>query len=151
MPSKSIIAAMAVILSVAGASIAYAGREQGGSHVIKLTAKTTEIAFVDNGRSGVNPGDRFVAASDLLRGDRKVGEAGTECTVIRVVGTNSDCVVTASLPDGQLTFQSLASITGEGQSYTAAVTGGSGRYRTARGDATLSLASGAGDVTIRLR
>jgi hypothetical protein len=157
MPSKSMVAAMAVILSVAGASIASAGRQEGGSHVITLTTKTTGFAFVENGRPGVNPGDRFVAASDLLRGNRKVGEAGTECTLIRVVGSTSrfECAVTSSLPHGQVTLQSLISLTpGGDRPYTFAVTGGTGRYRTARGDATLSGVSPTdqtGEVTIRLR
>jgi hypothetical protein len=154
---KSTIGALAAVLAVSGASIASAGDDDGdGQRVIRLSVKGTGLAVVENGQSGLNPGDRFVSSGDLLRGGDKVGDASLDCTVVRVQTPASlySCVGGAALQGGQITFQSLTAVDPANVSATAAVTGGTGRYRTAQGEATLNGAAGpgqTGDVTIRLR
>ena len=58
------------------------------------------------------------------------------------------CVVTVELPDGQITFQGLA----QGTENHFAVTGGTGAYRRARGEAFVDDREFlvASDVTITL-
>jgi hypothetical protein len=51
-------------------------------------------------------------------------------------------VATVSLPEGQLTVQGLATLTETGnQPFTLAITGGTGAYRTARGQAQVTPVS----------
>jgi allene oxide cyclase-like protein len=156
MSRKATIGALAAVLAVSGASIASAGSDDDdGQRVIRLMVRTTGIALVENGQAGLNPGDRFVSSGDLLREGEKIGDAGLDCTVIRVHAPASlySCVSGAALPGGQIAFQSLSAVDPANVSATAAVTGGTGRYRTAHGEATLSVpaAGGLGEVTIRLR
>jgi allene oxide cyclase-like protein len=155
MSRKSAAGALALVLAVSGASIASAGDDDNGGRVIRLTGKQTGLTVVENGQPGFNRGDRVVAVADVLRGDQKVGQAGIDCVFLRVEGSTAtiQCTTSAELPGGQIAFQALATVTlGEARSVTAAVTGGTGRYRTAHGEASLAVsASGlTGDVTIRL-
>lgn len=154
MSRRSAASALAVVLAAGGASIASAGGDDHGHAVLRLTAKNGAVAFVDNGQPGVNRGDRIVADVDLFRGDRKVGQAGLDCALTRVAGSTSSyvCTVSAALPDGQLTFASYTTLTPDTQTATAAVTGGTGRYRRAHGEASLTIAGGTlgGAATIRL-
>jgi hypothetical protein len=155
MSRKSMVGALAVVLAVGGASIASAGDDDNGGRVIRLAVKSTGFALVENGQAGQNPGDRVVASGDLLRGGETVGDAALECTLIRLQQPAPlySCVAGASLPGGQITFQSIGTVSPADVSATAAVTGGTGRYRTAHGEATLTvdLARQTGGVTIRLR
>jgi hypothetical protein len=157
MSGKPFAVALAAVLAASGASVASAGGDDDDrGRVIRLTATNTGTALVENGQAGLNIGDRVVAAGDLLRGDEKVGHAGLDCALLRVEGPASTytCTSGVSLPDGQIAFQGLAELAPGVTSLTNAVTGGTGRYRTARGEATLALGAGGGltgNVTIRLR
>jgi hypothetical protein len=69
---------------------------------------------------------------------REVGRDGSDCVTVRVDLTAPpseqqvvQCTVTVELADGQITFQGLA----QGHVSRFAVTGGTGAYRTARGEA----------------
>jgi hypothetical protein len=154
MSRKTAVGALAAVLAVSGASIASAG-DDDDRRVIRLAVKGTGLTLADNGQAGQNPGDRVVASGDLLRDGRKIGAAALECTLIRVQQPAPlySCVSGASLPGGQITFQSIATVSPADVSATAAVTGGTGRYRTAHGEATLtvSLADQTGALTISLR
>jgi hypothetical protein len=49
------------------------------------------------------------------------------------------CLVTLRLPEGQITLQGLIDFSAQaGPSFTVAVTGGTGAYRTAHGQATVT-------------
>jgi hypothetical protein len=76
----------------------------------------------------------------------------------KVTATTMTCteVLAFALPDGQLTLQGITEgpnrppRPGEQFAFTLAVTGGTGAYRTARGDATgLDLGGGEERYTIR--
>ena len=156
MSRKSAVGALAAALAVGGASIASARDGDHDGRTIRLTAKNGSVTVVENGRAGINPGDRFVAVGDLFQGDAKVGWAANDCVTLTYgpAGSSYQCTATASLPDGQLAFQALATGTGPiPSSATAAVTGGTGRYRTAQGEAALSISAQGlqGDLVVRLR
>jgi hypothetical protein len=153
---KPVIAVLGVALAVGGASIASARDDNGGGRTIRLTAKSTGVALVENGQAGINRGDRFISSGDLLRDGQKVGVAALDCVVIAAGPPQwvYQCTNTASLPGGQLAFQGL--VTSEGvtpSGGTAAVTGGTDRYRRAHGQATLTLSQAGlqGDLVIDLR
>ena len=149
--SKKLILAVLVtlLIAVTGGSMAFAGADEeadsNGTKVIHLISKTVQEAELDLGEKGFGVGDRFVFSDDLYRDDEKVGQDGGECVVVRLEGptTTVNCVVTLSLPKGQITSQGLASFT-EGQDpqpFTVAITGGTGRYREADGEVTVEEVS----------
>jgi hypothetical protein len=111
------------------------GREQ----VFDLIAHQTQFSFVDVGTAGPSQGDEFVISGDLLQGSAVVGHYGEVCTLTRVGPVvdsfDQQCVGTLTLPDGDLTIQGLISITAAGPEadINLAITGGTGRYRTAHG------------------
>jgi hypothetical protein len=110
------------------------------SKVLRLIERGTgSLAFLDLGDPGPSIGDRLVFANDLFdQHGRKVGTDGAECTIVRIdlsappaAQQIVQCVITVKLADGQLTFQSLA----QGTENYFAITGGTGAYRKARGEA----------------
>jgi hypothetical protein len=67
-----------------------------------------------------------------------VGEALGRCTVIDPASGTFGCSTTTSLPGGSIiTDGTLKNLPGEIS--TGAITGGTGRFRNARGDAVLDL------------
>jgi len=128
-----------LLLAVASITVASASADDDGK--IELVSKTVQEVDIDlppEGEFGL--GDRFVFAEDLFEGGVKVGEDGGECTVVRFVeetqSATVQCVVTVSLPKGQLTVQGFITFVGEDDAPVSVlpVTGGSGAYKTARGE-----------------
>jgi hypothetical protein len=147
----SIAAIVAVLLAVAGVSLASA--DSSGSsgdddaRVIKLFAVVDQEAFlnVPPDATTLGLGAQFVF-SDILydgpKGDR-VGEDGGVCTITnRQPETNpteatAQCVATLSLSGGQITVQGLVTFPlAEGQlppPVDVAITGGTGEFEGAEG------------------
>ena len=106
--------------------------------VIRVTAVTVQETFLDLGDPGDSLGDQVVDTHDLFRAGEKVGSDGAQCTVVRLepeVSITFQCVGTASLPRGQITFQGLVTFSAEteGEPVRLAITGGTGRFREAGG------------------
>jgi allene oxide cyclase-like protein len=160
-----------VVLAVAavfgGVSIASAGDENGDRHkkvrIIELTSKTVQSADLDLGDEGFGVGDRFVFSDDLFHDGKQVGMLGGECTAMRILpqplpaeqepeSVTINCVVSAELQDGQLTVQGLVTFSEEteGEPFTLAVTGGTGAFRTAHGEAEVTETSET-EAAIRLK
>jgi ABC-type Na+ efflux pump permease subunit len=129
-----------------------AGKKGHGKRVqiINLTTQTVQEADLDLGATGPSVGDRFVFSDDVSRGSKHVGILGGECTVTRLepvpvpagqepTSAIVNCVVTVQLSKGQLTLQGLVNFSEQaGSSFTVAITGGTGAYRTAHGEATVT-------------
>ncbi|MEU0841841.1 hypothetical protein ABZ370_20565 [Streptomyces sp. NPDC005962] len=140
-------AALALALVCAAPVAAAADPVPGGGHplypggreqVFDLVARQTQSSFVDVGTPGPSQGDAFIISGDLLQGAATVGTFGEVCTLTRVGPAvdsfDQQCVVTFVLPDGDITIQGLISITAAGPGdINLAITGGTGRYRTAHG------------------
>lgn len=136
---------LAALLVIANGTLAAAdkGDERRASHprVIHLVERIAEApTFEDGGAPGPGVGDRLIFTSDLFDAKaRKVGRDGADCVVVRLDPSQSDpteqqivqCVITVELADGQITFQGLA----QGGENHFAITGGTGAYRRARGEA----------------
>ena len=110
----------------------------GRERVFDLVARQTQAIFIDVGTPGPSQGDEFVISGDLLQGTATVGTFGEVCTLTRVGPApdsfDQQCVATFTLPDGHITIQGLISITAAGPGdINLAITGGTGRYRTAHG------------------
>lgn len=139
-----------VLMSVAAATLAasiFAVASAGGSpssKTIALYEHDTTQASIDLGDKGDSPGDQFVFAGDLFerKGAPKIGRAAGTCTTTST-GAQGEvlCVVNYALPGGQVSSQGLfvsADLFG-GKTLSGPITGGSGKYRHARGDGTVHI------------
>ncbi len=118
------------------------GREPGRPpETLRLVERAHDVALVDGGAPGPNLGDRLVFTADVFdEQGRRVGRDGADCVVVRIDPNalpaeqqTVECMVSMELPNGQITFQGL----GQGPDNTFAVTGGTGAYRAARGEAVV--------------
>ena len=148
----------AAVLAGAG-SLLVAVPAAAGDDPLRLTTvavpdRTTDL---DLGEPGPSAGDTQVFLDDVQRDGETVGTNAGSCTLTmfteeRLVGA---CTATLMLPEGTITTQGVfdedpsAGPTG----FTWAVTGGTGRYTTARGEATGTFRPGTDlvDLEIRLR
>ncbi|MEU9497623.1 hypothetical protein [Streptomyces sp. NPDC048196] len=106
--------------------------------VFQLTAQQTQGSFIDvDGSSGPSQGDEFVISGNLLRGSATVGTYSEICTLTRTAPADEfdlQCAGDLALPLGQLTIQGRFTVTAAGPgNIDLAITGGTGRYRTAHG------------------
>lgn len=132
MLSLGVIAAVAV----GGVGAAAATSERGGDRV-ELTAVQTSSAEVPPAEGFL--GLRVVGADELRKGTTPVGDAVRSCEVAALAGAGRatvQCVITLTLAKGTLTLQAMPTLTEQGlESVTAPVTGGTGAFRNARGEA----------------
>jgi hypothetical protein len=147
MRGRSIIAAAAIAAAVGATSVAV-GAGGGGRtaaatvttiHVIEhaVTDQTTDV-----GPAGDSAGDELTFHNKVF--DAKdhgvVGSDQGHCIRVDAVGGSYECLYTTSLPGGQITVEGPFY---DKRSSVLAITGGTGRYRTARGELRLrSLANG---------
>jgi hypothetical protein len=146
------VLALALTIGVVSLVPAATGAKRQGKKVtiINLTTRTAQEAELDLGAPGFSVGDRFVFGDDVFRGGRQVGILGGECTLTRLepsplpegqepTSGTFNCVATIRLPKGQMTLQGLFTFSEQaGNRVKIAITGGTGAYRTARGQATLT-------------
>ena len=135
-------AALAVAaLALAGTASADTADKSHSSHerTIRLVEANSELqpTFVDTGKPGPSVGDIVVARDEVLR--ENGSPAGTfrqTCTLVDLTGnpftSTYECAGSLALKDGTITMQGPF-VPAEAEQ-TAAVTGGTGEYRTARGE-----------------
>jgi allene oxide cyclase len=140
------VAAAVLIASMLAIVIAVAawGMDGSGSHpnadarggrVITVIEHATTDATTDTGAPGDSAGDVLTFANEVFdASDRaKVGSDQGYC-IRTVAGTSYECNWTTLLPDGQITVEGPFYDTKDS---TLAITGGTGRYRGARGSMEL--------------
>jgi hypothetical protein len=112
---------------------------------IRFVAKTTQINQIDLHPAGFGQGDEIVFHDQLLRNGRTIGHDGGSCQVtfaVRGQAAQFQCVVTFALGGGQIATQGLINIANPASfAGTFAVTGGTGIYQNARGQATIHQTS----------
>jgi hypothetical protein len=125
---------LALAVALAAAVAAWAGGGHHGKshgHVLTVVEHATTDATTDTGAPSDSAGDILTFANEVFdRADaNKVGTDQGYC--IRVVpGTSYECNWTTILSGGQITVEGPFFDAGDS---TLAVTGGTGRYRNARG------------------
>ncbi|MEU2158324.1 hypothetical protein ABZ532_25495 [Streptomyces sp. NPDC019396] len=155
----SVVTGLATALCCASAAVAttpspdtgYPKPPRDKAENIELTAVPTQLTFIDVDPPGSSQGDQLVATGNLLKSGDQAGQFDEVCTVTRPGsdGPNAfQCQVTLTLPDGQITLQGVFTVPGSETGavagpvadsdpapgrITLAVTGGTGRYRTAQG------------------
>jgi len=153
------VASVLVLAGVAVASAASSGDNRSTDQddrkvvVLDLAVKLveTDTVFIDAGptdpnRNEVTPddeGDGFVLHSELSHKGRPIGEESNICTFASVeeepdAGFTVLCTGVDSLPGGQITWQARIRY-GPGEPpmadpYFQAISGGTGKYRTAHGE-----------------
>ena len=104
--------------------------------VLHLTTRVVENQPVDVAPTGGAPslGDYFVASEDVFRDGHKVGISGVMCTFVRLEHPPSalQCQISVRLGGDQLTLQGLSF---DQPRNVFAITGGTGRWRNAGGQA----------------
>jgi hypothetical protein len=114
-----------------------------GKATLRLVATEIQSDFLDLGAPGPSLGDELIISEALSRHGNDVGESGVVCTVTQVTPpydvTTFHCVATLSLRRGQITLQGLIEVQGEDDPgpFTVAITGGTGAFRGAGGEAKI--------------
>jgi hypothetical protein len=144
-----------VVLGVLMTGPAVATADGKGKRVLRIVATETQFEFLDLGTPGPSLGDELVFSERLSRRGRPVGVSGVVCTATQVEPPYDDlmfhCVGTLKLRRGQITLQGLIEVQGEDDPgpFTVAITGGTGKYRGASGEARLRP-RGEGELVYKL-
>lgn len=137
----TLTAIVALALMAFGTTVAAAHGK--GSKTLRLVGTQNQSDFLDLGAPGPSLGDELVFSETLSRNGRDVGTSGVVCTTTAVEPpyevTTYHCVGTLSLRNGQITLQGLVEVQGENDPgpFTVAITGGTGDYRGASGQAVV--------------
>jgi hypothetical protein len=138
----AIVAVVALGVLLFGSAVATADAN-AKKRTLRLEATQNQSEFVDVGAPGPSLGDQFVASETLFRRGEEVGTSGIVCTATEVVPPYDvitfHCVATLDLERGQITLQGMIEVQGEDDSgpFTVAITGGTGAYRGAGGEARI--------------
>ena len=134
-----LVAIVILTVTLLGGTLARAS--SGGPQIIELLAVHSQFADIDLGAAGPSQGDQVIFADELSSRGERVGTNGGVCTAVAGSPTTTtlQCVVTLSLPNGQVAAQGLVSFRHdeEGPTSVIAVTGGTGAFRTAHGELRL--------------
>lgn len=144
-PTRVLLAVGVCVLALALGAVAVGASPFGTAsnpERIDIISRATAINnFVDVGSAGPSPGDIYVFVDDVFLAsapDQRVGQALGRCTVIDPASARLGCSTTTSLPDGDIITDGTL-INAPGLTSTGAITGGTGRFRNARGEAVLDL------------
>jgi hypothetical protein len=136
-----------IALTVGGAALFGAATtvaaDGGGRKVLDLRAHQVDATTVDSASGFV--GTRFVGIDDVHDAGTRAGRGVRSCEVISAPDPGAavfQCTITLELPRGTLTLQAMPTLTEAGlEDAPAAVTGGTGAYDHARGDAVIEEVS----------
>jgi allene oxide cyclase len=139
----STIVVLVVAVSASGKSAPHAKhRGHGGHHGKSITVieHATSDTTTDTGASGDSVGDILTFANDVFDAANATKAGTDQGYCIRVVaGTSYECTWTTFLPGGQIV---VAGPFYDAKDSTLAITGGTGRYRDARGTMDLHARAG---------
>ena len=117
------------------------GKDKGDT--LRLVGVTIQEEMLDLGAPGPSLGDELVFSETLYKEGREAGTSGAVCTVTEAVPPYAvvvyHCVGTLSLRRGQITLQGLVETQGmdDPGPFLVAITGGTGAYRGAGGEAVV--------------
>ena len=135
-------------VAIAGATPAAKPEPRGRTLEFQVRFSPFQLIDVDHD-GGPTLGDYVVFHDLLFQRGRQVGDEGGTCPLVDVAQGLIHCTGTIRLAGGQLTFQGL---TTTDPTKEVAITGGTGRYQGAGGQATLvEFGDGTGSLTVRLR
>jgi hypothetical protein len=136
--SVLLAALIALAVLVSGSTAAYAN----GGKVKKLRLTADQIQFATTIGEPPSLGQELVFSETLFKRGREVGQSGVVCTVVQATPpydtVSLHCVGTLSLRKGQITLQGLIELQGlnDPGPFKVAITGGTGKFKCAGGQAT---------------
>ncbi|HEV7421260.1 MAG TPA: hypothetical protein VGO30_15620 [Mycobacterium sp.] len=143
---RAAVAAVAGIGSLALPMIGCLATTAAADTTLVLFEHDTEQNVIDHGKPGPGPGDQFIFAGDVFDrpGGVFLGRATGICTTLTGDQTAGEttCGATFTLEGGQIAVQGLvdnAALFVRGDPTPLYITGGTGIYRTARGDGTIQV------------
>lgn len=144
----SAVLSLAVILAFIGTVQATGDR----GRTIEVLSRPTAISnFVDLGDPGPTPGDMLVFVEELFsraHPSEKVGELEGRCTLINPATERFECTAVSTFARGTIATQGIL-INVQGAVSVGGVTGGTGKYRGARGEIRIQLGPAEGPHEIR--
>ena len=141
-------------LAVAALALAGTASADSGGHAKPISLveadKTLQPTFVDTGKPGASAGDMAVIHDGVLRNGSPAGSYNQVCTVAALGSSpftsEFECVGSITFKDGTITMAGPFVPANAEQS--AAITGGTGAYRTARGE--IVVRAEADQIIVRL-
>jgi hypothetical protein len=145
-PRRACIAVGMAVLALGAAAVAVGANPLGTAsspeRIDVITRATAINQFVDVDCDGQpSSGDTYVFVDNVFlrrAPDVSVGEALGRCTLIDPATARFGCAITTSLREGSIMTDGTLT-NAPGAISTGAITGGTGRFRNARGDAVLDL------------
>jgi hypothetical protein len=136
----SAIVVLVVAVSASGKSPSHAKHRGHGGKSITIIEHATSDTTTDTGASGDSVGDILTFANDVFDATNATKAGTDQGYCVRVVaGTSYECTWTTFLPGGQIV---VAGPFYDAKDSTLAITGGTGRYRDARGTMDLHARAG---------
>ncbi len=160
MRKVSLAVAAALVLVMASVTLASASGPSSETkstatqspQVFELLSRTIQRTDLDLGKKGFGQSDQFIFHDLLFRDGNRVGTADGACQFTYVTPQRAaiNCVVTLSLPQGQLTIQGVSTFptTGIQPPFFIAITGGTGAYKTAHGQVRVAPLRAPTDVKL---
>ena len=132
-----VVAIAATVALVAAVSASGSGSKGATGKTVTVIEHATTDTTTDTGATGDSAGDVLTFANEVFdsKDAKKVGTDQGSC-IRTVAGAAYECAWTTFVPGGQITVEGPFY---DAKNSTLAITGGSGRYRNARG--TMSLES----------
>lgn len=137
-------AALAVTAAVAVPLLTGAAAASDGSHFTVYAVHGSETS-VDVGQHGFSAGDTDVNSDQLVQGGRSIGWETGSCLTTFVGANRADeiCHFVLVLASGQIVGDGAVRSGPKGPgSFTLAIVGGTGKYRTARGEMQVTATNG---------
>ncbi|MFE2323282.1 hypothetical protein ACFXD5_05015 [Streptomyces sp. NPDC059385] len=133
--TATLVTLLACTPVAAAATDTGSAQDRGKARIITVTAEVQQLTRFPVSPNSVSQGDSVVVRSDLFdAAHNKVGESHGTCTTTRGgVDEAEQCVVTYTLPGGQLTVQGMYFNYLDQGPFDNAITGGTGKYEKARG------------------
>jgi len=150
--TPAIALATAAILATTLAIPASASKDGQTIRYLDTNPINTDL---DLGAPGLSAGDVQVFTSDAVRNGNKIGYQAGECRIVLVTDQRlvAHCVGTLVLAHGTLTAQGVfeEDFAQGPESLTQAITGGTGRYRGATGEAVAEFVPNTDDANVTIR
>jgi hypothetical protein len=147
------VAAAALLALVAAAALPARAASSSSGKTLRLAAVTVQSTTLDLGAAGLSQGDESILTRELFLDGNKVGTShlASTVTLVAAADSQSQTVASFSLPDGQLTAQGLVTAS-QTADRLAAITGGTGAYRQAGGEVTVTRTGPTtADITLFIR
>lgn len=146
-----IAASVAVAAQLQTAASAESPRRPVAQHIV-LVDHTGPTSFDDLHPAGISVGDSFTFSETVSAHDKVVGSAGGTCVEVAVSSnaTSQQCTITAVLQRGQIVAAGIATYSSgrDAMPVDYAITGGTGAFRTARGQVSVTPISDGSDRVV---